>query len=61
MVEQEIPDFALLQGPGKQHLLALREGTWWDIGLLVLVIMLVLWLVKRLFALFSTRGDDHSR
>jgi hypothetical protein len=48
MVEQEIPDFALLQGPGKQHLLSFREGTWWDLMVLMLVIALSIWLVKRL-------------
>ena len=52
MVEQEIPKFDLLQGPGKQHLLALREGTWWDIGLLIFVIVVAWWLLKNLFRIF---------
>lgn len=52
MVEQEIRDFALLQGPGKQHLLALRGGTWWDIELLVFAVVLAGWLLKKFFAGF---------
>ena len=48
MVEQEIPNFSLLQGPGKQHLVPLRGATWWDIVVLVLVIVLLIWLVKTL-------------
>jgi len=59
MVEQEIPDFALLQGPGKQHLLALREGTWWDLVVLMMVIALFVWLVKRLVGILMSSRVGH--
>lgn len=57
MVEQEIPDFSLLQGPGKQQFVALREGTWWDVVLLILFIALSLWLVKRLIQVLSSSNS----
>lgn len=52
MAEQEITDFALLQGPSKQHLIAIREGTWFDLVVLVLSIALSVWLVQRLVGAF---------
>ena len=59
MVEQEITDFSLLQGSGKQHLIALREGTWWDLAVLMLVIAASVWLVKRLILVFVPSQRAH--
>lgn len=59
MVEQEIPDFALLQGPGKQHLIALREGTWWDLIVLVMVIALCVWLINKLIRVLVAYRTKH--
>jgi len=59
MVEQEITDFSLLQGPGKQHLIPLREGTWWDLVVLMLIIALFVWLVKRLIRVLLPSRIGH--
>jgi hypothetical protein len=57
MREQEISDFSLLQGAGKQHWIPLREGTWWDFVVLVLVMALSVWLVKRLIQVSSSASS----
>ena len=54
MVEQEIPNFSLLQGPGKQHLVPLRGATWWDVVVMILVLALLIWLVKTFVTVFVT-------
>lgn len=49
----EILDFVLLQGPNKQHVLALRGGTWWDIELLLFTVVLAGWVLKTFFTGFT--------
>lgn len=54
MHEHDIEEFALLQGPERQHLVTLRYATWLDAIVLVVIIMLFVWQVKALFGAMRT-------
>lgn len=49
----EIADYSQLHIPDLSHVGGLREGTWWDITFLAVIILLLLWHLRTLFRLKS--------